>query len=110
MFGGTRGVAPGLDLSLDWRKFSFYSESECVIDSEDKDDNFLYTWSEFTYAPVDWFHFGFVGQRTRLYDSSLDIDRGLIVGLSWKDVDFTVCVFNLGWEEPTVVLGVSVEF
>ncbi len=33
VFGDTRGVAPGFELSLEWEKLSFYCESEYVIDS-----------------------------------------------------------------------------
>jgi len=49
-------------------------------------------------------------QRTRLYHTNLDIQRGILVGLSYKKVDFTTYVFNLGWTDPTVVLAVGVSF
>lgn len=110
VFGETRGVAPGFKLSLDWRKLSFYAESEYMIDTGSDPENFLYTWLELTYAPCDWFRAGLVAQRTRISESGLDIDRGLLVGLSWKELDFTACLFNLGWEQPMVVLGVTVNF
>jgi len=110
VFGETRGVAPGFELSLDWRKFALYAESEYVIDTSSHPENFLYTWIELTYAPCDWFRAGLVAQRTRISESGLDVDRGLLVGVSWRDLEFTACLFNLGWQQPMVVLGVTVSF
>lgn len=110
VFGDTRGVAPGFRLSLDWKKLSFYSETEYVIDSASQSDNFLYTWLELTYAPWDWLRAGLVAQRTRLQGSSLDVERGLLVGVTWKKMEFTTCVFFPGSEQPTVALGVLVHF
>ncbi|MCE9520148.1 MAG: hypothetical protein K8R87_11435 [Verrucomicrobia bacterium] len=110
VFGDTRGVAPGLELTLDWKKLSFYSETEYVIDSANQSDNFLYTWLELTYKPWDWLRAGLVAQRSRLQGSSLDVERGILVGLTWKKVEFITCVFFPGSEQPTVALGVSVSY
>jgi DNA-binding NtrC family response regulator len=43
-------------------------------------DSFFYNWSELTIAPWDWVRFGMVTQRTRLYDSDREIQRGFLVG------------------------------
>ena len=72
--------------------------------------SFFYNWSELTLAPVDWFRFGMVTQRTRLYQTDRDIQRGLLVGLSYKKVGFTAYVFNPDESRPTVVLAVGVNF
>jgi hypothetical protein len=60
--------------------------------------------------PVDWFRFGLVGQRTRAYQTDVDIQRGLLVGFSYKKVDFTTYVFNLDRDKPTWVFSVGVSF
>lgn len=51
-------------------------------------------------APVDWFRFGAVAQRTRAYASELDVQRGLLAGFSFRKVDVTAHVFNWEWTEP----------
>ncbi len=51
--------------------------------------SFFYSWSELSVSPVDWFRFGLVGQRTRAYQTDVDIQRGLLVGFSYKKMDFT---------------------
>ena len=110
VFGDLNGIAPGYNLSLSYWKVELSSQSEYVFDLEHRSGNFFYTWSELTYSPVDWFRTGLVVQRTKAYETELDIQRGLLAGFSYKKVDFTAHVFNLGWTDPTVVLAVGVNF
>jgi hypothetical protein len=110
VFGNTTGVAPGYSGSLSWWKLSLYTEGEYVFDAGTRSGDFFYTWSELSCSPVDWFRFGLVVQRTKAYQTSLDIQRGFLVGFTYKQVDFTTYVFNLGWTDPTVVLAVTLNF
>jgi len=110
VFGDLNGIAPGCNLSLSYWKVELSSQSEYVFDLEDRSGNFFYTWSELTYSPVDWFRTGLVVQRTKAYETELDIQRGLLAGFSYKKIDFTAHVFNFGWTDPTVVLAVGVNF
>jgi hypothetical protein len=110
VFGDTTGIAPGYKFSLSYWKLDLYSEGEYVFDLEDSSGNFFYSWSELTFSPTDWLRLGLVAQRTRVYETDLDIQRGLLLGLSYKTVDFTSYVLNLGWEDPTLVFSVGVGF
>jgi len=110
VFGDTTGVAPGYRGSLSWWKLELSSEGEYVFDAGDQSDNFFYTWSELSLAPVDWFRFGLVTQRTRLYKSDRDIERGLLVGFSYKKLDLTTYVFDADGGRPLWVVGVSHSF
>ena len=110
VFGDTAGVAPGYKTTLSWRNIELYSEGEYVFDSRDSSENFFYTWSELTLAPVDWLRFGLVVQRTKAYETDFDIQRGLLIGFTYKRVDVTTYVFNPDMSRPTVVLGVAVNF
>ena len=110
VFGETTGVAPGYKGSLSWWKLELYSEGEYVVDPGDSSGSFFYNWSELTLAPVEWFRFGMVTQRTRAYQTDRDIQRGLLVSLSYKKVSFTTYVFNPDESRPTIVLAVGVEF
>ena len=109
VFGDLDGVAPGYLGSLSWRKLEFYSEGEYVI-TGDASERFFYNWSELALAPVEWFRFGLVTQRTRAYQSDRDIQRGLLVGFSYKLADVTTYVFNPDDERPTIVVAVGVSF
>lgn len=109
IFGDSTGIAPGYKLTLGWWKLELYSEGENVFDTDDSSESFFYTWSEFTLAPVDWFRFGVVIQRTKLYETDFDVQRGALAGFSFKRVDLTAYLFNPD-EDPIVVLGVTVNF
>ncbi len=110
VFGNTTGVAPGYRFSLAYGRFELASEGEYVIDAGTRSGNFFYTWSELTYSPWDWLRVGLVAQRTKAYQTELDIQRGFLVGVAYKRIDVTTYVFNLGWTDPTVVLAVGVSF
>jgi hypothetical protein len=110
VLGATDGVAPGYKGSVDWKMLSFYSEGEFVIDTTDSADSFFYNWSELTLAPVESLRFGLVTQRTRVYQTDREIQRGLLAGFSFKALDVTGYVFNPDDEKPTYVLTVAVTF
>lgn len=110
IFGNTTGVAPGYLFTLSYKKISLYSEGEFVFDTKNSGGNFFYNWNELAYSPTDWVRFGVASQRTRAYQTPLDVQRGLFAGFSCKRVDFTTYIFNAGWTDPTVVLAMGFKF
>jgi hypothetical protein len=110
VFGATTGIAPGYKFTLTYWKLELFSEGEFVFDTGDSEGSFFYNWSELSLSPVEWFRFGLVGQRTRAYQSDVDIQRGLLVGFSVRKMDFTTYVFNLDQGKPTWVFSVGVNF
>lgn len=110
VFGDVTGVAPGYRIGAIWRDFDFSTEGELVFDTEGRESSFFYTWSELSYAPTDWIWAGLVVQRTKLYSTSFDVQRGFLVGLAYKQVSLTTYVFNPDESKPTVVLGLAWEF
>ena len=110
VFGATDGVAPGYKASVSWTKLEFYSEGEYVFDTNDSSGNFFYSWTQLTWDLSDWSRIGLVGQRTKVYDSDRDIQRGFIVGFFSEHVDFTASLFNPDERQPTFVIGLGVNF
>lgn len=110
VFGKLDGIAPGLELTVTYHKFQLYSANEYVYDTTQKAGDFFYTWTQLTYSPKKWFTAGYVVQRTRAYNTPLDIQRGFLVGLTRKKASFTTQVFNLGQTDPTVVLTAGYGF
>lgn len=109
VFGDTSGIAPGYKASIAWRQLELNSESEYVFDSGGSADNFFYTWSELAWSPADWVRLGVAVQRTKVYQTDFDIQRGFLVGVAWKKASFTTYVFNPD-ADPTVVLGFTLDF
>jgi len=110
VFGNLTGVAPGYTFSLSYKRFALSSQGEYFCDAGDASENFFYTWSELTYSPWDWLRVGLAIQRTKAYQTDFDIQRGFLVGATYRKVDFTTYVFNLGWTDPTLVLAVGYSF
>jgi len=110
VFGNTTGIAPGYEVSLTYKRFELSTQGEYVYDTKNRAGSFFYNWNELTYSLTDWFRAGLVSQRTRAYHTDLDVQRGLLVGVSYKKVDFTTYIFNAGWTDPTVVLGLGFKF
>ena len=65
VFGEVNGIAPGIKLTLTYWKLQFYTENEFVFDKNDSSNNFFYSWSELSLAPVDWFRFGIVAGKSK---------------------------------------------
>jgi len=110
VFGETTGVAPGYKGSLSWWKLELYSEGEYVFDTGNSSESFFYNWSELTLAPLDWFRFGLVTQRTRVYESDREIQRGVLAGFTYKMIDLSTYVFNPDEARPTFVIAVGLTF
>jgi hypothetical protein len=107
--GDTDGVAPGYRAAVSWRRLDFSSESEYVFDAGDSSDNFFYTWSELGWSPAEWVRLGFVVQRTKAYQTDLDVQRGFLVGFAYRNASLTTYVFNPD-RSPTVVVGLTLDF
>lgn len=110
VMGNTTGVAPGYKLALSYKSVALSSEGEFVFDTRNHHDSFFYSWNELTYSPLEWFHTGLAAQRTRAYHTDLDVQRGFLVGVSYKRADFTTYIFNAGWTDPTIVVGLTLKF
>jgi hypothetical protein len=106
-FGDLEGVAPGYELTLSYDRFSLYDEGEYLVDLDDSDGNFLYNWLELNYVPLDWLRVGLVAQRTRAYETGLDVQRGLLAGVTYKNAEFAVYLFNPGGNDAMLVCGLS---
>jgi hypothetical protein len=110
VFGNTNGIAPGLLLDMYYWKLNFYSESEYLIDFEENQDSFIYSWSELTVTPAEWLWVGLVAQRTRLYQANLDIQRGFTAEFSWDFISVGGYIFNIDREDPYGVLTLEIQF
>jgi hypothetical protein len=95
-FGNLRGVVPALEASIAWRWLDAYVEVEYVRDVEDRSRSFAYAWSELGVSPGGGWRLGAVAQRSRRYESSREIQRGLFAQLEVGSATLGLFVF-----EPT---------
>lgn len=110
VFGDTTGIAPGCEFSLTYKKAEFSSSNEYVFDTTAKAGSFFYSWPELTFSPVSWLKVGGVAQHTKAIDERLSTQRGFLVGVSVKNVEFTTYVFDPDKSNPTVVVEMGYSF
>jgi hypothetical protein len=110
VFGATNGVAVGAKGRVTWRWLELYSEGEGVFSFSEKNSSFIYFWSTLAASPFDWLHLGLAAQRTRAYQTTLDIQRGFLLGLSIAHVGFTAYMFNPDLPTPTYVFALDVNW
>ena len=109
-FGNTNAFIPALELEASYNIFDFYSESEYVVDFESKENNFLYTWSEVAVNPTDFLRLGVVAQRTRLYETEFDLQRGLLAQYSFWKLTAGAYYFNPFSHDDFLTVSLSVDF
>ena len=110
VFGRTTGIAPGCEASLTYKRLEVSITNEYVFDTKSKSGDFYNTWPQLTYSPRDWLQVGLVASRTRAFQTSLDVQRGFLVGVTHKNWESTVFVFNVGFTDPSVVLEAGWNF
>ena len=107
VFGNTDGLSAGLEMNLAFKRFEFYSESEYLFDAESEQSNFFYNWSDLTYSPLANFWFGLSAQRTKLYETDLELQRGILVGFAVKKLEVTAYVYNTGFDYTFAIFSLS---
>jgi len=110
VFGNTNGIAPGLLIDLTYGKFDFYSESEYVWDFQDNENNFFYTWSELAISPNENLRVGFSANRTRLYQTDLDFERGIFCQYSVEKFTGGIHYFNPFTNDYFLIATIGIEF
>jgi hypothetical protein len=110
VFGDITGVAPGYAISASYKSIEFFTQGEYFFDAAIHAGDFLYTWSELSYAPASWCKVGVVVDRTKALGSSIDIRRGPLVGFKYKKVDFTTYWLSPGTRDGTFIFSVTVNF
>lgn len=108
--GNTDGIAPGMEVEMSLGKFRFYTENEYLFEINDKTNSFFYSWSEFSFAPKDWFWFGISWQRLKPYQSDNALEKGFTAGFAYKNVALQGYYFNPGAESQFGIVSLAVSF
>jgi hypothetical protein len=110
LVGDVDGIIPAAEVDFTVWRFEAYGEAEYVFDLNDSDSKFFYMWSELSVRPTEWLRAGLVTQRTRVYRTERDIQRGPLVGVSFSKIDATFYWFNPGADDHLAVLSIGVSF
>ena len=89
-----QGLRPAIAVRSAGGSSSSRAKASTCLNAGDSSDSFFYNWSELALAPVDWLRIGMATQRTRAYRSEREIQRGFLVGASFKRMDATLYVLT----------------
>lgn len=110
ILGNTDGIAPGLEVEITYKKFDFYSESEYVFDFHSKENNFFYNYSELAIRPIDPLRTGIMTQRTRLFESPRELERGIFAEYYFGRFRAGIFYFNPFASDNFWIASFSVDF
>jgi hypothetical protein len=108
VFGQLDGGAVGYTGSLTWSRLDLSSETEYVF-AAGEGESFLYTWSELGWSLTDWLRAGLSVQRTKVYQTEFDIQRGFFGVVYLGRWELSTYVFNPD-DTPTLVFGAALAF
>jgi hypothetical protein len=110
VFGNTNGMAPGLEMEIIYKKFDFYSEGEYVLDFSSRENNFFYNYSELAIRPINALRTGIMTQRTRLFESPRELERGIFAEYYFGRFRLGAFYFNPFAPDNFWIASASVDF
>ena len=110
VFGRTKGIAPGCEFSLSYKRITLSVSNEYVFDTSDIHRSFYYSEPQLTYSLTDWLRVGLAAEHTKALQTGFNVQRGFLVGVSHKHAEFTTYVYNPGSSELTAVLELGWTF
>jgi hypothetical protein len=110
VFGRLNGAAPGLETVLSYKIFNFNSQSEYLFDFTEKENDFAYTYLQLGATILKNVNIGMAAQRTRAYQTNLDLQRGVFAGYSFGNLNASFTWFNPFTDSYFFVTAVNYNF
>jgi hypothetical protein len=107
VFGQMKGIATGLTITLEWGPLALWSQSEYVFDLADSSQSFFYVWSELSVTGPEWLRAGVVLQRTRVFETSTEVQGGPLIGVSFWKLSATAYLFAPAQADQFVVVALA---
>lgn len=111
MLGGSIGyfksISAGLSIELSYQKYFFSCQSQYSYSIDNFAESFFYNWSELGVNVSPWFYTGFSVQQTRLYQTKLKLEPGIMAGFSFKNCTVPLYCFSLLSENRYFIIGLN---
>ena len=108
--GRTDGIAPGFEADLGYWRFKFYTEMEYLFDFNTSANSYYYAWSHLSFAITKWMSAGIAGGRNRVYKNDVDVQRGVSLGFTIKQLTITGYYYNPFTPDNYGSVGVFMRF
>jgi hypothetical protein len=107
VMGEFKGGSLGLNLNVEFKQWYLSSQSQYTFSSQDKTNNFFYSWSEAGYEVWDWLYAGIALQHTTLHQTKTVLEPGIVVGFSVGKWSFPLYSFNPMGNNRSFLLGIN---
>ncbi|WP_295675106.1 hypothetical protein [uncultured Mucilaginibacter sp.] len=105
VIGKFNGGSVGANITLDYKKLSFSSQSQYTFSIENQAGNFTYSWSDLTYQLKVW-----VAAGVSLQQTGGLLEKGILVRYIYKNFSIPLYVFNPATSARHFVLGLDIEW
>jgi hypothetical protein len=103
--GRFKGVSAGLNLDLEYYNFYLSAQSQYSFSTNSLSEDFMYYWSEAGYQALNWLYAGISWQQTRGQYSGNLLEKGLLIGFSFKQFTVPVYAFTPFNKDRYFILG-----
>lgn len=108
--GGYKGGSLGMNIKIDFKKYSFSSQPQYTFSIADSKDNFTYSWSELGMNACKYFTGGLVLQQSKYLNASNEMDKGAFIKVKIGHLAVPLYVFEKANKEKYFVLSLNYEW
>lgn len=109
VIGQFNGGSIGANISLGYKNFYLYSQPQYTFAVENSVNNYVYSWTDITYSPLNWLSLGISLQHTKPNQSEGFLESGIVLEAAYKRFTFPVYIFNPQSNDRSIVFGANFE-
>ena len=107
VIGDFNGGSIGANISLGYKNFYIYTQPQYTFSLEAAYNNFIYSWTDITYSPLNWLSVGVSLQHTKPYRSKGFIENGLVIEAAYKKFTFPVYIYSPQNNNRSILFGAN---
>ena len=110
VIGRFNGGSAGANSELDYKRLFFSSQCQYTFSTQDRTEDFFYSWSDLSYQMVNNIYSGISIQQTNLYKVKYKLEKGFFLKGIINKWTFPLYVFNPASNERYYVLGLTYDW
>lgn len=107
LMGQFNGGSLGINMDITYKNIDLLSQIQYVFSNKDRNNNFFLSWSELGYQVLPFMKSGIALQQSTVYKTSLQLEGGVFIGLSYKNWEVPIYVFSPVSKGRNFVIGIN---
>ena len=109
VIGQFNGGSVGANISLGYKDFFLYSQPQYTFAAENSINNYIYSWTDISYSPLNWLSLGVSLQHTKPKKTKGFVESGFVIEAAYQRFTFPVYIFNPLQSNRTFTFGANFE-